>query len=236
MKKNPLTVISLFITGVLMLLLLAGCKKQEESVTVTDIDGNLYKSVKIGNQVWLKENLKTTRFNDGTEIPEVTDFTEWFNLTTPGYCWYDNNESLYKDAYGALYNWCAVETGKLCPQGWHVPSDEEWQQLVMFIDPDAASGFGESLSAGGKLKEKGTAHWSAPNEGATNETGFTGLPGGYRLNSHDFFDNGNYGAWWSSTEFSDPLVWVVDMGYNYSSLYRYHAYKFSGESVRCLKD
>ncbi len=237
MKKNPLTVIRLFITGVLLLLLIAGCKKKEDSITVTDIDGNVYKSVKIGNQVWFKENLKTTRFNDGADIPEVTDYDEWLNLTAPGFCWYENNESLYKDPYGALYNWYAVETGKLCPLGWHVPSDDEWQQLVMFLDPDAAPGFGESIYAGAKLKEKGTSHWPAPNEGATNETGFTALPGGIRLHYNDLnYCDKEFGFWWSSTEFSDPWSWNVDMGYNYSSLYRYKSYKTNGESVRCIKD
>lgn len=236
MKKRPLTAKRLLIMSSAFLLIATGCKKKEDSITATDIDGNVYKTVTIGTQTWFNENLKTTRYYDGTDIPEVTDYDDWFDLTTPGYCWYENNESLYKDAYGALYNWYVVETGKLCPQGWHVPSDNEWQQLVMFLDPDAASGFGESLIAGGKLKEKGTTHWSAPNEGATNETGFTALPGGVRLNSHDFVDNGNFGFWWSSTEFSDPLSWVVDMGYNNSSLYRYKAYKTTGLSVRCLKD
>lgn len=115
MRKTINLPANLLALVVLILIMVTGCKKTDEPETVTDIDGNVYKTVVIGTQTWFGENLKTTRFNDGTEIPEVTDFTEWFNLATPGYCWYENNESLYKDAYGALYNWFAVETGKLCP-------------------------------------------------------------------------------------------------------------------------
>ena len=236
MKKTAQPPVTLLALVAMILIVTTSCKKTDEPEPVTDIDGNEYKTVVIGSQTWFMENLKTTRLNNGTAITNVTNLAEWSNLTAPGFCWYDNNESLYKDSYGALYNWYAVETGKLCPQGWHVPSDDEWQQLVMFLDPAAASGFGESAVAGGKLKEKGTAHWLTPNEGATNESGFSALPGGVRLNTHDFLDNGKFGFWWSGTEYSDPLSWNIDMGYNYAIFYRYKSYKTTGESVRCLKD
>jgi len=135
-----------------------------------------------------------------------------------------------------MYNWYAVETGKLCPSGWHIPTDGDWQQLVLFIDPDAGNGFGESAITGEKLKEKGTTPWLTPNEGATNSSGFTALPGGVRLVDHDFIDNGRYGFWWSATENTDLLSWIVDMGYHYAVLYRYKAYKTGGISVRCIMD
>lgn len=136
-----------------------------------DIDGNIYHTVIIGNQIWLAEDLKTTKYNDGTPIPLVTGNAGWINLSTPGYCLYDNDIT-NRETYGALYNWFALQTGKLCPTGWHVPSDEEWTVLTDFLG-------GESI-AGGKLKEAGTVHWDTPNLGATNESGFTSLPGGFR--------------------------------------------------------
>ncbi|MBI5010148.1 MAG: fibrobacter succinogenes major paralogous domain-containing protein, partial [Bacteroidia bacterium] len=140
------------------------------SAQVSDIDGNVYQTVTIGTQVWMKENLKTTKLNDGIALPNVIDNAAWAALTTTGYCWYNNDATTYKSTYGALYNWYAVNTGKLCPIGWHVPSDDEWTLLTTFR--------GGYSVAGGKLKETGTLHWTSPNTGATNETGFTALPGG----------------------------------------------------------
>ena len=118
---------------------------------VTDDDGNVYHSVTIGTQVWMVENLKTTKYNDGTSIPLVTDATDWHNLLTPGYCWNNNDEATYKATYGALYNWYTVNTGNLCPTGWHVPGDAEWTTLTTYLG-------GEDV-AGGKLKEVGITHW-----------------------------------------------------------------------------
>ena len=133
-------------------ILFTGCEKEPE--TVTDIDGNVYNTVTIGTQVWLKENLRTTKLNDGTEIPYVTSGGIWAGLSTPGYCYYDNSWS-NAITYGALYNWHTVNTGKLCPTGWHVPSNEEWETLITYLG-------GDSL-VGGKLKETGTAFWESPN-------------------------------------------------------------------------
>lgn len=131
---------------------------------IADADGNTYKIIKIGDQVWTAENLRTTRYNDGTEIPLVTDYTAWTNLTTPSYAW-TNNDIGNKSVYGALYNWFAVKTCKLCPSGWHVPTDAEWTILENHL--------GGITVAGGKMKETGTEHWFAPNTDATNESGFT---------------------------------------------------------------
>jgi uncharacterized protein (TIGR02145 family) len=197
--------------------------------TVTDNDGNVYNTVTIGTQVWLTENLKTTKYNDGTAIPLVTDYTAWSNLTAPGYCWYDNNEATYKNTYGALYNWYTVSTGKLCPTGWHVPSDAEWTTLTTSL--------GDESVAGDKLKETGTAHWTSPNRGATNETGFTALPGGHRYVDGMCNYIGLGGYWWSSTEVSTASAWLRFMSCYDAGVYSYDYYsKQEGFSIRCLRD
>ncbi len=161
---------------------------------LTDHDGNVYKTFLIGTQTWMAENLKTTKLNDGTSIPLVIDTTSWSNLATPAYCWY-NNDPDYKNPYGALYNWYTVNTGKLCPTGWHVPSDTEWTMMTNYLG-------GESL-AGGKLKS--TSGWNNPNTGATNETGFTAIPGGNRISSPGalFYGLGDMGCWWTSESIDD---------------------------------
>jgi uncharacterized protein (TIGR02145 family) len=217
--------------------------------SVTDLEGNIYKTIKIGNQVWLAENLKSTKYNDGIEIPLVTDNTSWSNLTTSGYCWYNNDASTYKNTYGALYNWYAVSTGKLCPTGWHVPSDAEWKTLEMFlgmIQEQADSMDLRGTTEGGKMKEAGTAHWNTPNTGATNESGFSGLPGGYRYGT--FFSSVVWqypfysieGIWWSSTEFFPTInwhpFWDRALGQDHAKIYRNASERSCGHSVRCLKD
>ena len=154
---------------------------------VDDVDGNIYHYVTIGTQVWLVENMRVTKLNDGTPIPLVADDASWSSLTTPRYCWV-NNLIAYKEPYGAFYNWATVNTGKLCPSGWHVPSDTEGTTLAGFL--------GGTMAAGGKLKEAGTSHSTTPNTGATNESGFTGLPGGFRYWSGGFTDFGFSGYWW----------------------------------------
>jgi uncharacterized protein (TIGR02145 family) len=213
----------------LVLILANSCKKEEE--IITDVDGNVYTSVTIGTQVWMVENLKTTKFNDGTQIPFASNATEWQTKydQTPFYCWYDDNIA-NKDIYGALYKWYSVKTGKLCPTGWHVPSDTEWETLATFLGGDSI--------AGGKLKETGTTHWLEPNTGATNETDYTALPGGTRGNgeSIDFLGIGSFGNYWSSTE-SLPGNNAWGRGFGQSSLLsRGWGWEPLGYSVRCLKD
>jgi uncharacterized protein (TIGR02145 family) len=195
---------------------------------VIDSDCNNYNVVIIGNQIWMAENLKTTKYNDGTPIPLITDNTAWGNLTTPGYCWYDNDQATYGDTYGALYNWYTVETGKLCPVGWHVPTHAEWTTLCDYL--------GGEYVAGGKLKEECYEHWNSPNEGATNETGFTALPGGHRFKDGTVFVHmGSSGYWWTTTEYF-TYVYYWAMSADESNLFHYDAYKEFGYSVRCLKD
>lgn len=141
-----------------------------EKGTVTDVDGNVYQTIGIGSQFWIAENLKTTKYNDGTSIPLVTDNRDWSLLFTPAYCWYNNDEINNKITYGALYNWYTLNTGKLCPSGWHVPNNTEWAVLASYL--------GGPEVAGGKMKVPGTDYWNSPNTGATNSSGFSAFPGG----------------------------------------------------------
>lgn len=201
-------------------------------VECTDGDNNNYPVVKIGDQLWMAENLRTTKYRDKMSIPNVTDQTAWSNLKTPGYCWYENEASANKDIYGALYNWYTVETGKLCPEGYHVPSDAEWTTLTSLLGGLSASGK--------KLKETGGTHWYSPwyePTTATNETGFTALPGGMRVNTGTFDYLTYGGAWWSSDQQDATTAWGRIITYeNSSAMTRGWDYKPSGSSVRCLAD
>ena len=196
--------------------------------TVTDYDGNVYHTLTIGTQVWMAENLRVTHYRNGSIIPEVTDNTSWSALTTGAYCGYDNS-TFYSDIYGMLYNWYAVQDSRnIAPIGWHIPSDAEWTILFDYL--------GGEFVAGGKLKETGTTHWVSPNTGATNEKGFTALPGGIRGPDGVFSLLGNNGCWWSSTEDISGSAYgpIIYSGINSTSLSIY--YKNAALSVRCLKD
>jgi uncharacterized protein (TIGR02145 family) len=203
--------------------------------TVKDIDGNVYKTVKIGTQTWIAENLKTTKYNDGTAIPLVTDDKAWEALTAPAYCWNKNDATINKNTYGALYNWYTVNTNKLCPRDWHVSTDTEWTILTTYLG-------GESV-AGGKLKETGTTHWESPNTGASNESGFTALSSGSRNYAGAFDYSGSNviffrsnGCWWSSTELYTFNAYYRRLYNSLSVVYRSLSVKQSGYSVRCLRD
>lgn len=198
---------------------------------VTDADGNVYNSVTIGTQCWLQQNLKTTKYNDGSTIPNVTDNTAWKNLNTPAYCWYNDSAVKYKSTYGALYNLYAVNTGKLCPAGWHIPDSTEWVTLVNYL-----GGWGV---AGGKMKEAGITHWLSPNTEATNSSGFTALPGGARVSKVGAFGLiESYGYWWAASEGSSNDVWGLSLRYSGSGIARGNAYTYvtDGFSVRCVKN
>jgi uncharacterized protein (TIGR02145 family) len=205
-------------------------------IPCTDKDGNNYSIVQIGSakgsddskavQTWMAENLKTTKINDGTPIDNITDASAWSSLYTPAYCIYDNN-SANKNLYGVLYNWYAVQTGKLCPSGWHVFTDDDWKTLEKNIPGDFDAN---------RLKETGTAHWPAPNSSSTNATGFTALPGGHRTNLGSFLAKGSNGQFWSSTEYSYTNAWNRGITYEFSEVLRKDNSKICGYSVRCLKD
>jgi uncharacterized protein (TIGR02145 family) len=207
---------------------------------VKDIDGNVYNTVQIGNQVWMVENLKTTRFNDGTPIPYVADGTAWKNLSTPGYCWYNNDESAYKNTYGALYNEFVTDRvdKKVCPTGWHVSSGQrDWNTMILILDPESVDmdpiymNLLFSLIAGEKLKEVGTSHWCNPNSGTTNETGFTALPGGKRNSAGLFSGVGQSGDWWSGfTTYVSMNCVNGRVAYGIDCSYQ------NGFSIRCVKD
>ena len=206
MKNNYKILISPFLIMGLLIMLTNSCTKSDDgNNTVEDIDGNVYKTVTIGSQVWMAENLKTIKFNDGTAITLVAGNSAWEALITPGYCWYGNAEAANKDTYGALYNFHTVKTGKLCPSGWHVPTDADWTTLTTYLKGDSI--------AGSKLKETGTSHWQIPNTAATNETSFTALPAGYRNDSGVFSSIGQSGYWWTSTEISLVSGWNRTMSY-----------------------
>jgi len=208
----------------------------EVGVIVQDFDGNIYSTVKIGDQRWMSENLRTTRYNDGTPLLEEQNNTNWDNLTTPAYCWYSNDSLTYSNPYGALYNYYAVaDTNSLnvCPVGWHVPTDGEWTTLTDFL--------GGTGVAGGKMKSTGTIQagpglWQDPNTGATNESGFSGLPGGRRGNNGTFFSIGNVGYWRSSTENEATNAWTWTLFYFNDIVFRQYFNKEYGFSVRCLRD
>jgi len=202
-----------------------------DTFKVTDTDGNVYRTVLIGTQEWMGENLKTTRYNDGTVIPLVADSVTWRTIVTPAFCYYNNNAENTEQNYGALYNWYAVNTGKLCPSGWHIPSNSDWSVLTDYLG-------GESV-AGGKLKETGTVHWTSPNTDATDEVKFTGLPGGARGATSIFDNMGRYGYWWTADGHSvDPLyAWGFVLSYISAEVIRAdYYYKRDGFSVRCVRD
>jgi uncharacterized protein (TIGR02145 family) len=191
-----------------------------------DINYNIYNVIIIGSQAWFGENLRVTSCNDDNAISNITDGTAWGTLTTPAYCWY-NNDPIYESEYGALYNWYAVNTGKLCPVGWHVPTYADWSTLRTYL--------GGQLVTGGKLKEAGTVHWKSPNTGATNETGFTALPGGDRRGG--FIEMGQRGYWWLATEYSTITAWGTSIIYYEPVVFEIDSNdKKCGLSVRCIRD
>lgn len=242
MKPKNIIGIRPLIIIVTISILLTGCKKEDEldetiitynpSVaygTMTDQDGNTYKTVTIGTQTWMAENLKTTKYRNGDVIPNVPDNTQWRNLTSGAYCNY-NNDTAVANIYGRLYNWHAVNDSRtIAPAGWHIPSDDEWRTLTTFL--------GGQIGAGGKLKETGTSHWKTPNTGATNETGFTALPGGNRTGSDFTFAYiGVFGTWWSATETDPTSAWCREISKNDADIEASFPPKEFGFSIRCVKD
>ena len=207
--------------------------KKADNNSVTDIDGNTYKTVQIGNQVWMAENLKTAKYSDGTTIPNITNKTQWANLTSGAWCYYDN-KAANNAKYGKLYNWYGVSkttngNKNICPTGWHVPTDAEWTVLTDYL--------GGASVAGGKLKEVGTTNWNSPNTDATDTSLFTGLPGGFRFYVGSYYYIGSLGYWWSSTEGSAAgSAWACLLSASNGGASRGSSDVKNGLSVRCLRD
>lgn len=196
--------------------------------TVIDIDGNIYDTVMICGQTWLKQNLKVSRYNNGDSIPNDTNNTVWSNLTTGAYCDY-NNIPGYSETYGKLYNYyTVVDSRNLCPIGWHEPSDAELTTLENCL--------GGISVAGGKLKETGTTHWKTPNTGATNSSDLTALPSSFRDINGSFGNIGEQSRWWSTTGSSSSYAYYHGLSYNSNSVSRGNLSRNFGFSVRCLKD
>jgi uncharacterized protein (TIGR02145 family) len=195
--------------------------------SVKDTDGNIYGTVDIGKQVWMAENLKTTKYNDGTSIPLISDNKVWSKLKTGAYCWF-NNEEENKEEFGALYNWYAVDSKKLCPVGWHVPSELEIESLITFL--------GDQNIAGNKLKITGSEHWMTSLTIVTNDFQFSALPGGFRLYSGSFSEPRQYAVWWTSTGYQSTQAWNMGLYFNSSKLFNGHDIAQAGFSVRCIKN
>lgn len=249
---SSISVLSLFIA-----IILFSCKKEEDTDdsgncgnnnasacaggpgTVSDVDGNVYNVVTIGNQCWMKENLRTTKYRNGNTIPGNLNDSIWKATTSGAQADY-NNDSANSAVYGKLYNWYAIaDTAGLCPVGWHIPSDAEWNDLAKFLDTSAdtsANSFTQSTIAGGMLKATGTGIWQTPNADATNLSGFTGLPGGLRYFVGQSGNLGVAGNWWTSTEYTASYAWYRNVIHLDGGFVRFNHNKNYGLSVRCVRD
>jgi uncharacterized protein (TIGR02145 family) len=236
-----------FITVGLVFILTNSCKKDDNdnpipTATCKDIDGNEYSTVTIGTQVWMRENLKVTKYRNGDAIPNVTDMTEWKNLTTGAYCNYDNNPA-NADIYGTYYNWYAViDSRNIAPTGWHVPTDAEWKTLADYL---LNNGYGYEGSGGdvGKSMASNSGWNTDPTPGtvgndqaSNNSSNFSALPGGERGLDGDFADMGKVGMWWSATEKDATEAWLYLLVSDNKFLNPDFYQKVYGISIRCVKD
>ena len=211
--------------------------------TVKDKDGNMYNTVKIGTQVWMKENMKTTKYNDGTEIPKVAGETQWSKLTTGAYCNYDNLES-NATKYGRLYNWYAVSTGKLAPDGWHVPTDEDWTILKNYMiancynydSTTSSNKIAKALAASTDWNSYAGTGTIGDNLTINNSAGFSALPSGCLIHNDKFVNIGDYGYWWSYPESNAKSARIRCLTHFTAALHEVYYYKSGGYSVRCIKD
>lgn len=196
---------------------------------ILDKDSNAYHTVSIGTQLWMVENLRSTSYNDGTPIPLVKDNLQWSKLISPAYCWYNNDEKRYKELYGALYNWYTVNTGKLCPEGWHVPTENDWTQLITSLT--------QSGETAGALKEESAAHWLYPNYGASNHTGFTARAAGARQSyMGNFYIMGSFAYWWGVETYEKTKARAFSLSSGSDSLNITYENEKNGFSVRCMRD
>jgi hypothetical protein len=216
---------------------------QNNITGVTDIDGNTYDTVRICNQTWMQKNLSVSHYRNGDIIPQVTDYSQWLNLTTGAWCWYNNDSATYGSTYGKLYNWYAVNDPRgLAPEGWCIPTDSDWKKLIKCVDIQSDTNCfncAPSLIAGNFLREIGTNHWLAPNTGATDLFNFKGLGAGYcnrdPYHSH-FLDFKQTAFWWSKTQSDNNNAIAFDIGTTYSYCALFAHGKTCGYSVRCVKD
>lgn len=255
--KNKSSIHAILLAGLLITLLFS-CKKDESSVpegaikplteikfnpdltygTMADQDGNTYKTIVIGTQAWMAENLRTIHYRNGDPIPNVTGGKAWVDLTSGAYCNY-NNDAKYSEIYGRLYNlYSVLDNRNIAPPGWHVPSYDDWLTMLLLLDPQYVVNCGLSNEAGLKLKETGWTHWDNMGEQGTNETGFTAIPGGIRepySNGSSWFLSG-FGTWWNSDSAPMGMSSIInDMRGGTCSPYTGRNYK-SGYSVRLVKD
>jgi uncharacterized protein (TIGR02145 family) len=222
---------------------------------VTDIEGNTYSTIIINGQEWMAENLRTSKYNDGTLIPLVTDLSDWAlnhntGTTLPMMCWFNNNSpimpavdtsNLSPNSFGGYYNWFAISpqtngNRNICPTNWNIPSDSQWDSFINFLDPNANGGNNTNI-AGGKMKSTESQFWISPNIEATNESGFSGLPGGYLLSHAESFYYIGYNAkWWSSTDAGDYSAYIRDISNDGGNVWRFLYDKSLGFSIRCIKN
>lgn len=220
---------------IMLLSVASGCSEKDDTETpvvpstVTDADGNVYHTITIGTQVWMVENLRTTKYRNGDPITHLTDDVQWVSTSDGAYCAYSNMATL-GSTYGMLYNWYAVDDSRqIAPTGWHVPSDAEWTTLVDFLGGEA--------TAGGKMKETGEVHWASPNTGATNSSGFTALSGGFRANNGYCTGLSGFACFWTSTEnYPETSAWYRGLYSESAEIGRNIDFEKNGFYVRCLKD
>ena len=223
-----------FIMGIgIFLLFMTGFKKNtfddNRDNIVTDYDGNIYRTIQIGAQIWMAENLKVTHYRDGTPIPNIYDNDKWAQLTSGAYCMFNNDSIEYKKTFGVLYNFYAVTSSRnLCPEGWHIPSESECMELINYL--------GGNDIAGIQIKDNNSKHWKHKNTIATNESGFSELPAGGRGRFGSQGGVGYYATWWSSTSYDSLFAWHWGLYPDKNGIRSNPGHKASGFSVRCIKD
>lgn len=240
MNARLKSVILLAMICSIFLLLATGCKKdKDETGTVTDADGNVYHTVAIGNRVWFLENLKTSKFKDGSQIQLVTDQAVWAALTAPGFCWVENNTA-NKATYGALYNGYAVTDSRgLCPAGWHVSTDADWVDMERAFGLVQSEAYfegdrGMNENVGGHLKALN--NWDAPNSGADNSSGFSAIGAGYRRPTGEFNWFRQWIGFYTSTAPDASHLIQRYLGFDFTGVARRSYPLTYGYSIRCVKN
>jgi len=225
---NVLTKKTSYLILFIAVYLFSSCSKDKDRDSVTDINGNVYETVVIGEQVWMAENLKVTKFNDGSAIKLVEEKEEWGNITDAAFSWYDNDSSLYGNQYGALYNGYAAQNKNICPTGWHVPSVNDFLKLIETL--------GDMNTSGRRLKSDDELQWHTPNTDADNSSHFSALPAGMRYFEGTFSSISYFTGYWSSTEVNSDTATFISLSYLDSNIILSNNSKKSGFSIRCVKN